>query len=705
MRRLRTLTFLFFTYLLITSRAYSQGTPSKLRCSFNGGVDVYARSEPSSPIVARIKCGDPLVLIDGSGFPHVRTQDGKDGFILGQNLGQWSIVLQPSASKDNAPVVPRLPTRTPASSTPATTIDRREPTPLATSSPNIPASSPKVSTSSPSTSTTEPRPTAIEPVSAPRRETGRTRTSDLKIHGYVTDVNSSTSFDIEDYRITRDAAFKLEFENPSPDLSFKIEDVRLGTELEIRGTYDEANGELQAKSIKVDMEQFRKLKDTAILDRSPVGVESVNGGWRGIFFVNGQRIQVTPETKVLFKLTSLEKKLAKSATKKPKVDETETEDNFRPLFSLAEITSGMMMTYEGRRDIETGRILAERVEFSRNDFEKGEARLWKDLKVKVKPGDALGLKPGVLSISRVGKFKLLPDDEVQEYVTKLGQSLVPEYLNAISDSDPAKLNFRFFVVMNKEPNASALPNGILLIHSSMLDVVENEAQLAAVIGHEIAHATQEHTWRQMSYHKNIKMALGIASAVASAYGATNLANITNMVGGAIRNGYQRSLENQADRIGLEYMVRAGYDPREAPRFWKQVTRAVGDQATNFFWSDHDNNATRRSYLMNEIKNNYSDLNYSQLRNNGESFDRIRASVKNGSSLKKTIKVKSTKAEFGRISEGMTYEQVVSIIGTSGELIISNEIGGIKTLTYSWKNANGSNINAVFQNGKLIQKVQ
>jgi len=434
-------------------------------------------------------------------------------------------------------------------------------------------------------------------------------------------------------------------------------------------------------------------------------VQSVNNGWRGIFFVNGQKIQVTPETKVLFKLTNLEKKLTKSANKKPPANESETEDNFRPLFSLAEITLGMMMTYEGRRDIETGRILAERVEFSRNDFEKGEARLWKSLKVKVKPGDALGFKLAELSISRVGKYKLVPNDAVQEYVTNLGQSLIPEYLKAIPDSDPAKLNFRFFVVMNKEPNASALPNGILLIHSSMFDVVENEAQLAAVIGHEIAHATQEHTWRQMSYHKNIKMALGIASAVASAYGATNLANIANMVGSAIRNGYQRSLENQADRIGLEYMVRAGYDPREAPRFWKQVTRVVGDQATNFFWSDHDNNATRRSYLMNEIKNNYSDLNYSQVRSNGDSFNRIRASIKDGSSLKKTIKVKSTRAEFDRISEGMTYEQVVSIIGTSGKLIISNEIAGIKTLTYSWKNANGSNITAIFQNGKLTQKAQ
>src|SRR5262249_39881851 len=228
-------------------------------------------------------------------------------------------------------------------------------------------------------------------------------------------------------------------------------------ELEIRGIYNDVTGELQAKYIKVDMEQFRKLKDTAILDRPPVGVESVNGGWRGIFFVNGQRIQVTPETKVLFKLTNLEKKLAKSAKKNLTEKETDNEDSFRPLYSLAEVTSGMMMTYEGRRDIETGRILAERVEFSRNDFEKGEERLWKRLNVKVKPGDALGFKPGELSISSVGKYKLLPNDEVQEYVTHLGQRLIPEYLKAIPDTDPGKLNFRFFVVMSKEPNASALP--------------------------------------------------------------------------------------------------------------------------------------------------------------------------------------------------------------------------------------------------------
>src|SRR5215831_4948773 len=92
MRRMRTHTFLVIVYSLLSSLAYPQGTPALLRCSFNGGLDIYARPEPSSPIIERLKCGDRLVLLEeGSGPPHVRTQNGKDGFILSHNLGQWWI--------------------------------------------------------------------------------------------------------------------------------------------------------------------------------------------------------------------------------------------------------------------------------------------------------------------------------------------------------------------------------------------------------------------------------------------------------------------------------------------------------------------------------------------------------------------------------------------------------------------------------------
>ena len=75
------------------------------------------------------------------------------------------------------------------------------------------------------------------------------------------------------------------------------------------------------------------------------------------------------------------------------------------------------MTYEGKRDRETGKILAERIEFSTNDLEDGEAKMWQSLKTSVKP--AQGLKPGELKIDKIGKFKLVPDAEVQAYVRAL----------------------------------------------------------------------------------------------------------------------------------------------------------------------------------------------------------------------------------------------------------------------------------------------
>jgi hypothetical protein len=88
--------------------------PALLRCSSNDGLDIYVRPEPSSPIIARLKCGDRLVLLEQeSGPPHVRTQDGKEGFILSHNLGQWWIQpegTEPATSKatntSNSPTTP-----------------------------------------------------------------------------------------------------------------------------------------------------------------------------------------------------------------------------------------------------------------------------------------------------------------------------------------------------------------------------------------------------------------------------------------------------------------------------------------------------------------------------------------------------------------------------------------------------------------------
>src|SRR6266404_6072007 len=77
---------------------------------------------------------------------------------------------------------------------------------------------------------------------------------DVKIHGFITTVNSPTSFEIDDYKITHDVQLILEVEKDdsgTATASFKPDDIRVGTEVEIRGDWDESTGELKAKSIKV----------------------------------------------------------------------------------------------------------------------------------------------------------------------------------------------------------------------------------------------------------------------------------------------------------------------------------------------------------------------------------------------------------------------------------------------------------------------
>ena len=110
----------------------------------------------------------------------------------------------------------------------------------------------------------------------------QTRVRDVKIRGYVTEFRSPTSFDIEDYRISRDEGFVLDFENASPEITFSLNDIRVGVELEVRGQLNEATGELKAKSIRVDLEQFKPLKQTAFVSTSPEGHRTAGWqlGWR-----------------------------------------------------------------------------------------------------------------------------------------------------------------------------------------------------------------------------------------------------------------------------------------------------------------------------------------------------------------------------------------------------------------------------------------
>ena len=463
----------------------------------------------------------------------------------------------------------------------------------------------------------------------------------VKIRGYVTAINSPTSFEIEDYKITNSSGLILTFEedeHAAAPTDFKPADIRVGTDLEITGELNEPTGELRPQSIKVFLEEGQRLKRTAVIDRLPQIYKHPDGSFTGAFFADGQQIRLAPATQVVFRPSRAERQALKKAGQKSSTGQDD-DIGLRPLQSLEEIHPNMVLTYEGARQADGG-LIASRLEFTRNELEPGEVKMWKALTPYGRMPDFQKFKAGEMNINGVGKYKVVPSADAQRYIQNLGMSVVPLYQRAMAESDPTRIPFRFFLVENKEPNAFALANGTVVVNSGLFDILENEAQLASVLAHEVAHATQRHAWRQQQYHKGSRTAMKIAGILGSAaLGDSSLAAATELIDNAIRNGYSRSLENQADRLGLQYMYEAGYDIREAPRVWQVMTRKYGDHGSNF-WSNHDNNTTRRSYLMAEIRNNYADADYSKLQKGQLPLAPIAEKIKDPSGKKSQGKEKN-----------------------------------------------------------------
>ncbi len=110
--------FLLLLLLGLATEGRSQGKPAVLRCSFRGGIDLHASRDPGSPVLAKVMCGDAVLLVDQRfGSPHLRTEDGKDGFVLSMNLGQWSIEPE-AATAANSNVTPQPTTAAATSNVP-----------------------------------------------------------------------------------------------------------------------------------------------------------------------------------------------------------------------------------------------------------------------------------------------------------------------------------------------------------------------------------------------------------------------------------------------------------------------------------------------------------------------------------------------------------------------------------------------------------
>ncbi|MBM3778717.1 MAG: hypothetical protein FJW23_10850 [Acidimicrobiia bacterium] len=187
-------------------------------------------------------------------------------------------------------------------------------------------------------------------------------------------------------------------------------------------------------------------------------------------------------------------------------------------------------------------------------------------------------------------------------VVRIAERLVPPYL----DLD----DFRFYVVDNEEWNAMAAPNRSIYVFSGLLDDMDDD-EVAIVLGHELVHATHEHSRRHYRRDMLIELAaLGIAvAAEAIDSDATRAAvQVAAMLGtSAWSSGYGRQYEDQADRVGLRYAYEGGFDVAKGPGLWGRFAERYGGQnrVLNFFFSDHSVAEARARNLRREIQLNYA----------------------------------------------------------------------------------------------------
>ena len=150
-----------------------------------------------------------------------------------------------------------------------------------------------------------------------------------------------------------------------------------------------------------------------------------------------------------------------------------------------------------------------------------------------------------------------PAAELQNYVSSVGKRLADV-------SDRPDLFFHFRVVNTPVVNAFALPGGYVYVTRGLLAYANSESELAGVLGHEIGHVTARHAVRQYSKAASYSIATGIASILVP--GVSNFGQIADIAFLAISNGYSRDYEREADRLGVKYALKAGYDPKAVSTF-------------------------------------------------------------------------------------------------------------------------------------------
>lgn len=187
------------------------------------------------------------------------------------------------------------------------------------------------------------------------------------------------------------------------------------------------------------------------------------------------------------------------------------------------------------------------------------------------------------------------------------QQAVEKYMADNNMSNRIKdFRWEFNLVEDRQVNAFCMPGGKVVVYTGIMPICQTAEGLAVVMGHEIAHAIAEHGNERMSQTLLANGLLTVGGAILQSRNPSLTNQLLLQAAGVVTNlgmlSFSRNHESEADKIGLIFSAMAGYDPREAPRFWQRMAAAGGGQQPPEFLSTHPSHDRRIQDLEREIPN-------------------------------------------------------------------------------------------------------
>ncbi|MFK7888070.1 MAG: M48 family metallopeptidase [Gammaproteobacteria bacterium] len=209
----------------------------------------------------------------------------------------------------------------------------------------------------------------------------------------------------------------------------------------------------------------------------------------------------------------------------------------------------------------------------------------------------------------ISQFGVTAFNDIRRSTAEVSDGFVSAYVNCVADAilrelpdDARQRDWQVVVFADRSANAFAVPGGRIGVHEGLLRVAEDQHQLATVVGHEIAHVLARHANERMS--TTLIAQSGLQALDKAMSNSSSRREIITVLGLGAQYGallpYNRIREAEADVMGLEFMARAGFDPRASVVLWQNMAQDSGGQSRPEFMSTHPSHNTRIDGLGHRI---------------------------------------------------------------------------------------------------------